>query len=82
TPGLCPVQYADPSNGCGRGAGLTSRCSRVKTMGSDTKTRLDSLLMEAERMCELTVSVRFWPPTSVLSFMVAFSTVRNWPRCL
>uniref|UniRef100_A0A8C7QXF6 Uncharacterized protein n=4 Tax=Salmoninae TaxID=504568 RepID=A0A8C7QXF6_ONCMY len=58
---------------------LTSRCSRVKMTGSDTNTRLDSLVMEAARMCELTVrSERLRPPPR----SVAFSVLRNWPRCL
>uniref|UniRef100_A0A8C6VXW9 Uncharacterized protein n=1 Tax=Nothobranchius furzeri TaxID=105023 RepID=A0A8C6VXW9_NOTFU len=37
---------------------LTSRCSRVKITGSATKTRLDSFVMEADRMWELTVRER------------------------
>ena len=61
-------------------AGLTSRCSRVKTTGSETKTRLDSLLMEAEMMCEFTATA--WlslpsPSTSRSILMVAFSVLRN-----
>uniref|UniRef100_A0A8C8MJX8 Uncharacterized protein n=1 Tax=Oncorhynchus tshawytscha TaxID=74940 RepID=A0A8C8MJX8_ONCTS len=60
--------------------GLTSRCSRVKMTGSDTNTRLDSLVMEAARMCELTVrSERLRPPPPR---RVAFSVLRNRPRCL
>uniref|UniRef100_A0A3B4E681 Uncharacterized protein n=1 Tax=Pygocentrus nattereri TaxID=42514 RepID=A0A3B4E681_PYGNA len=61
---------------------LTSRCSRVKTTGSDTKTRLDSLLMEADRIWELTVRVWFLTPPSPTSLRVAFSVVKKWPRCL
>uniref|UniRef100_A0A3P8VUF3 Uncharacterized protein n=1 Tax=Cynoglossus semilaevis TaxID=244447 RepID=A0A3P8VUF3_CYNSE len=37
---------------------LTSRCSSVKITGSATNTRLDSLVIEAERMWELTVRER------------------------
>uniref|UniRef100_A0A8C7HNR0 Uncharacterized protein n=1 Tax=Oncorhynchus kisutch TaxID=8019 RepID=A0A8C7HNR0_ONCKI len=63
-----------------REGGLTSRCSRVKMTGSDTNTRLDSLVMEAARMCELTVrSERLRPPPPR---RVAFSVLRNRPRCL
>ncbi|KAG9274602.1 hypothetical protein AMEX_G11560 [Astyanax mexicanus] len=61
---------------------LTSRCSRVKMTGSDTKTRLDSLLMEADRMWELTVRVWFLTPPSPTSLRVAFSVVKKRPRCL
>uniref|UniRef100_A0A8C1AB86 Uncharacterized protein n=1 Tax=Cyprinus carpio carpio TaxID=630221 RepID=A0A8C1AB86_CYPCA len=54
----------------------------VKMSGSDTNTRLDSLLMEAERMWELTVRVWFLTPPSPISLTVAFSVLRKCPKCL
>uniref|UniRef100_A0A673CI13 Uncharacterized protein n=1 Tax=Sphaeramia orbicularis TaxID=375764 RepID=A0A673CI13_9TELE len=39
-----------------RAGGLTSMCSRVKTTGSLMNTRLDSLLIEAAMMSELTAT--------------------------
>lgn len=55
----------------------------MKTTGSETKMRLDSLLMEADRMWELTVSVWFLTtPPSLTSLRVAFSVVKKCPRCL
>lgn len=62
--------------------GLTSRCSSVKITGSATNTRLDSLVMEADRMWELTVSERLRLLMSPIPLSVAFSVLRNWPRCL
>uniref|UniRef100_A0A8C1SG63 Uncharacterized protein n=1 Tax=Cyprinus carpio TaxID=7962 RepID=A0A8C1SG63_CYPCA len=61
---------------------LTSKCARVKMSGSDTKTRLDSLLMEAERMWELMVRLWFLTPSSPISLTVAFSVLRKCPKCL
>uniref|UniRef100_A0A3Q2Y857 Uncharacterized protein n=1 Tax=Hippocampus comes TaxID=109280 RepID=A0A3Q2Y857_HIPCM len=49
---------------------LTSMCSRVKTTGSLMKTRLDSLLIEAAMMSELT------------DRLLAFSVLRNCPKFL
>uniref|UniRef100_A0A3B3UNL7 Uncharacterized protein n=1 Tax=Poecilia latipinna TaxID=48699 RepID=A0A3B3UNL7_9TELE len=63
-------------------ARLTSRCSRVKTTGSATNTRLDSFVMEADRMWELTVRERLCLFRSPIPLSVAFSVLRNWPRCL
>lgn len=54
----------------------------MKTTGSETKMRLDSLLMDADRMWELTVSVWFLTPPSLTSLRVAFSMVKKRPRCL
>uniref|UniRef100_A0A673K6P9 Uncharacterized protein n=1 Tax=Sinocyclocheilus rhinocerous TaxID=307959 RepID=A0A673K6P9_9TELE len=61
---------------------LTSKCARVKMSGSDTNTRLDSLLMEAESMWELTVRLWFLTPPSPISLTVAFSVLRKCPKCL
>uniref|UniRef100_A0A3P9NX83 Uncharacterized protein n=1 Tax=Poecilia reticulata TaxID=8081 RepID=A0A3P9NX83_POERE len=58
------------------------RCSRVKTTGSATNTRLDSFVMEADRMWELTVRERLCLFRSPIPLSVAFSVLRNWPRCL
>uniref|UniRef100_A0A4W4GKJ8 Uncharacterized protein n=1 Tax=Electrophorus electricus TaxID=8005 RepID=A0A4W4GKJ8_ELEEL len=63
-------------------AALTSRCWRVNMAGSETKTRLDSLFMEADRTWELTVRVWFLAPLSPTSLSVAFSVVKKRPRCL
>lgn len=61
----------------------TLRCLSVKTTGSVRKTLLDSLLMEAAMMCELTAS-RFLschgPSASI--FTVAFSVDRKEPKFL
>ncbi len=62
--------------------GLTSRCSSVKITGSATNTRLDSLVIEADRMWELTVRERLRLLRSPIPLSVAFSVLRNWPRCL
>uniref|UniRef100_A0A3Q2PI65 Uncharacterized protein n=1 Tax=Fundulus heteroclitus TaxID=8078 RepID=A0A3Q2PI65_FUNHE len=56
---------------------LTSRCSRVKTTGSATNTRLDSFVMEADRMWELTVRERLCLFRSPIPLSVAFSVLRN-----
>uniref|UniRef100_A0A3B3RFA2 Uncharacterized protein n=1 Tax=Paramormyrops kingsleyae TaxID=1676925 RepID=A0A3B3RFA2_9TELE len=61
---------------------LTSMCSSVKITGSVTNTRLDSLLTEAEIMCEFTAMGWLRPPASGPSLMVAFSVLRNRPRLL
>ncbi|KAJ0011544.1 hypothetical protein NQD34_012519, partial [Periophthalmus magnuspinnatus] len=61
---------------------LTSRCSRVKITGSAVNTRLDSLVMEADRMWELTVSERLRRLGSPGPRSVAFSVLKNCPRCL
>uniref|UniRef100_A0A8D3BDX4 Uncharacterized protein n=1 Tax=Scophthalmus maximus TaxID=52904 RepID=A0A8D3BDX4_SCOMX len=64
------------------GRRLTSRCSSVKITGSATNTRLDSLVIDAERMWELTVRERLRLLRSPIPLSVAFSVLRNWPRCL
>uniref|UniRef100_A0A8C3B401 Uncharacterized protein n=1 Tax=Cyclopterus lumpus TaxID=8103 RepID=A0A8C3B401_CYCLU len=56
---------------------LTSRCSSVKMTGSATNTRLDSLVMEADRMWELTVRERLRLFGSPMPLRVAFSVLRN-----
>uniref|UniRef100_A0A3Q3MAE0 Uncharacterized protein n=1 Tax=Mastacembelus armatus TaxID=205130 RepID=A0A3Q3MAE0_9TELE len=56
---------------------LTSRCSSVKITGSATNTRLDSLVIEAERMWELTVRERLCLLGSPIPLSVAFSMLRN-----
>lgn len=56
---------------------LTSRCSSVKITGSATNTRLDSLVIEADRMWELTVSERLCLFMSPSPLSVAFSVLRN-----
>lgn len=61
---------------------LTSRCSSVKITGSATNTRLDSFVIEADRMWELTVRERLCLFRSPIPRNVAFSVLRNWPRCL
>uniref|UniRef100_A0A3Q3K817 Uncharacterized protein n=1 Tax=Monopterus albus TaxID=43700 RepID=A0A3Q3K817_MONAL len=55
------------------GGKLTSRCSSVKITGSATNTRLDSLVIEAERMWELTVRERLRLFRSPIPLSVAFS---------
>uniref|UniRef100_A0A3B4XUE5 Uncharacterized protein n=1 Tax=Seriola lalandi dorsalis TaxID=1841481 RepID=A0A3B4XUE5_SERLL len=52
---------------------LTSRCSSVKITGSATNTRLDSFVIEAERMWELTVRERLRLFRSPIPLSVAFS---------
>uniref|UniRef100_A0A8C4IMC4 Uncharacterized protein n=1 Tax=Dicentrarchus labrax TaxID=13489 RepID=A0A8C4IMC4_DICLA len=56
---------------------LTSRCSSVKITGSATNTRLDSLVIEADRMWELTVRERLRLFGSPIPLSVAFSVLRN-----
>uniref|UniRef100_A0A672ZCI0 Uncharacterized protein n=1 Tax=Sphaeramia orbicularis TaxID=375764 RepID=A0A672ZCI0_9TELE len=56
---------------------LTSRCSSVKITGSATNTRLDSLVIEADRMWELTVRERLRLFRSPIPRSVAFSVLRN-----
>uniref|UniRef100_A0A3Q3XGE5 Uncharacterized protein n=1 Tax=Mola mola TaxID=94237 RepID=A0A3Q3XGE5_MOLML len=66
----------------GLGRRLTSRCSSVKITGSATNTRLDSLVIEADRMWEFTVRERLCLFRSPIPRSVAFSVLRNCPRCL
>uniref|UniRef100_A0A8C6WPS2 Uncharacterized protein n=1 Tax=Neogobius melanostomus TaxID=47308 RepID=A0A8C6WPS2_9GOBI len=61
---------------------LTSMCSRVNTTGSLMKIRLDSLLIEAAMMSELTATDTLRPYASFAMRIVAFSVLRNWPRFL
>uniref|UniRef100_A0A8C5HEA4 Uncharacterized protein n=1 Tax=Gouania willdenowi TaxID=441366 RepID=A0A8C5HEA4_GOUWI len=62
SPGVCSLGWTSgPSSGR-----LTSMCSRVKITGSLMNTRLDSLLIEAAMMSELT----------------ATETLRNWLKFL
>uniref|UniRef100_A0A3B4GCC7 Uncharacterized protein n=2 Tax=Haplochromini TaxID=319058 RepID=A0A3B4GCC7_9CICH len=56
---------------------LTSRCSSVKITGSATNTRLDSFVIEADRMWELTVRERLCLFRSPIPRNVAFSVLRN-----
>uniref|UniRef100_A0A3Q1C1Y4 Secreted protein n=1 Tax=Amphiprion ocellaris TaxID=80972 RepID=A0A3Q1C1Y4_AMPOC len=56
---------------------LTSRCSSVKITGSATNTRLDSFVIEADRMWELTVRERLCLFRSPIPLSVAFSVLRN-----
>uniref|UniRef100_A0A7N6B358 Uncharacterized protein n=1 Tax=Anabas testudineus TaxID=64144 RepID=A0A7N6B358_ANATE len=73
------VEICDVNLECGvslRGR-LTSRCSSVKITGSATNTRLDSLVIEAERMWELTVRERLRLFCSPTPLSVAFSVLRN-----
>uniref|UniRef100_A0A8C6SHP6 Uncharacterized protein n=1 Tax=Neogobius melanostomus TaxID=47308 RepID=A0A8C6SHP6_9GOBI len=76
--GLCPhcfeCSYVGERLGEGR---LTSRCSSVKITGSAVNTRLDSLVMEADRMWELTVRERLRLLGSPSPRSVAFSVLRN-----
>uniref|UniRef100_A0A3P9J577 Uncharacterized protein n=1 Tax=Oryzias latipes TaxID=8090 RepID=A0A3P9J577_ORYLA len=60
-----------------KGKQLTSRCSSVKITGSATNTRLDSFVIEADRMWELTVRERLCLFRSPIPFSVAFSVLRN-----
>uniref|UniRef100_A0A3B3QJC1 Uncharacterized protein n=1 Tax=Paramormyrops kingsleyae TaxID=1676925 RepID=A0A3B3QJC1_9TELE len=62
--------------------GLTSMCSRVKITGSVINTRLDSLLIEAEIICEFTATEWFCLLASLPNLIVAFSVLRNCPRFL
>uniref|UniRef100_A0A3Q3CSB3 Uncharacterized protein n=3 Tax=Pseudocrenilabrinae TaxID=318546 RepID=A0A3Q3CSB3_HAPBU len=48
SPGVCSLGWTS--------SGLTSMCSRVKITGSLMNTRLDSLLIEAAMMSELTAT--------------------------
>uniref|UniRef100_A0A3B3DRN4 Uncharacterized protein n=1 Tax=Oryzias melastigma TaxID=30732 RepID=A0A3B3DRN4_ORYME len=61
---------------------LTSMCSKVKITGSLMNTRLDSLLIEAAMMSELTATDTLRPYASFAILMVAFSVLRNWLRFL
>uniref|UniRef100_A0A8C3AB52 Uncharacterized protein n=1 Tax=Cyclopterus lumpus TaxID=8103 RepID=A0A8C3AB52_CYCLU len=64
--GVCSIGFFIMTSSFTLEGRLTSMCSRVKITGSLMNTRLDSLLIEAAMMSELT----------------ATDTLRNWPRFL
>uniref|UniRef100_A0A8C4TIC3 Uncharacterized protein n=1 Tax=Erpetoichthys calabaricus TaxID=27687 RepID=A0A8C4TIC3_ERPCA len=57
-------------------------CCSVNRTGSVRKTRLDSLLMEAEMICELTTRPLVGFPLSRSILTVAFSVDKKLPRFL
>uniref|UniRef100_A0A8C4I018 Uncharacterized protein n=1 Tax=Dicentrarchus labrax TaxID=13489 RepID=A0A8C4I018_DICLA len=54
SPGVCSLGWTSTGR-------LTSKCRRVKITGSLMNTRLDSLLIEAAMMSELTATDTNWP---------------------